>query len=102
MAFWEDETVHVDFWMYLEGNESAQWLFVFDLEESTPVGARPGIRLALVDDQITVEHKYPNPNIHQPDEQQFRIQETNGFILRLKPNYRVRKKVLLRFGKMMS
>lgn len=68
MAFWEDETVHVDFWMYLEGNESAQWLFLFDLEESTPVGAGPGIRLALVDDQITVEHKYPNPNIHQPDE----------------------------------
>ncbi|MGB1102832.1 MAG: heparin lyase I family protein [Crocinitomicaceae bacterium] len=68
MAFWEGETVHVDFWLYQEGNESAQWLFLFDLEEKVPVGAGPGIRIAIVDDQITVEHKFPNPNIHQADE----------------------------------
>jgi len=65
MAFWEGETVRIDFWCYLVGDASAQWLFLFDLEEKVPVGAGPGMRLALVDGQLTVEHKYPNPNLHQ-------------------------------------
>lgn len=68
MAFWEGEKVQVDFWLYLEGTKSAEWMFIFDLEEKTPIGAGAGMRLALVDDQITVEHKYPNPNIHQEEE----------------------------------
>jgi hypothetical protein len=67
MAFWEGETVVVDFWMYLEGNESCEWLFLFDLEEKVPVGAGPGMRLALVENQITLEHKFPNPNVFQPE-----------------------------------
>ncbi len=68
MAFWEGEVVNVDFWVFLEGNESAEWMFLFDLEEKTPIGAGAGIRLALVDEKLTVEHKYPNPNIHQAEE----------------------------------
>ncbi|MEM6699787.1 MAG: heparin lyase I family protein [Bacteroidota bacterium] len=68
MAFWEKETVFVDFWMYLEGEESANWLFVFDIEEQTAIGAGPGIRLALVENALLIEHKYPQPNIEQQGE----------------------------------
>lgn len=65
MAFWEGETVVVDFWCYLVGSEKIDWLFIFDLEEKVPVGAGPGMRLAVVNDQLLVEHKYPMPNITQ-------------------------------------
>lgn len=67
MAFWEDEVVRADFWVYLVGDASCEWLFLFDLEEKVPVGAGPGMRLALVDNKITLEHKFPNPNVHQDD-----------------------------------
>lgn len=67
MAFWEGETVMIDFWVYLVGTESAEWMFIFDLEEKVPIGAGPGMRLALVDDAITLEHKYPNPNVYQDE-----------------------------------
>lgn len=65
MAFWEGETVQADFWMYLEGNDPIDWLFIFDLEEKTAIGAGPGMRLAIVDDKILLEHKMPNPNVEQ-------------------------------------
>ncbi len=65
MAFWEKETVVVEFWCYLEGTENVDWLFFFDLEEKVPIGAGPGMRLAIVDNKILLEHKYPKPNIEQ-------------------------------------
>lgn len=65
MAFWEGESVYVDFWCYLEGNEDIDWLFIFDLEEKVPVGAGPGMRLAIVNNKLLVEHKFPSPNIVQ-------------------------------------
>lgn len=65
MAFWEGETVKVDFWCYLEGNEDIDWLFIFDLEEKVPVGAGPGMRLAIVENKLLLEHKYPQPNVEQ-------------------------------------
>ncbi|MEM8523302.1 MAG: heparin lyase I family protein [Bacteroidota bacterium] len=68
MAFWEGETVSADFWIYLEGNEESNWLFLFDLEEQATIGAGPGIRLALVENALLIEHKYPNPNIEQKGE----------------------------------
>lgn len=68
MAFWEGETVSVSAWYYLEGTASAQWLFLMDLEEQTAIGAGPGIRVAVVDEALTIEHKYPRPNIHQPED----------------------------------
>jgi hypothetical protein len=67
MAFWEGETVGIEAWYYIEGTASAQWMFLFDLEEKTSIGAGPGMRLALVNNQLLVEHKYPNPNINQID-----------------------------------
>lgn len=68
MAFWEGETVVSDFWCYLEGNKDANWLFIFDLEEKVPIGAGPGMRLAIVENQFLVEHKFPNPNLVQDGE----------------------------------
>jgi hypothetical protein len=65
MAFWEGETVKVDFWCYLEGNEDIDWLFIFDLEEKVPIGAGPGMRLAIVNNKLLLEHKYPQPNVEQ-------------------------------------
>jgi len=68
MAFWQGEVVRIDFWIYLVGNEPANWIFICDLEEKTPIGAGAGMRIAIVEDELTLEHKYPNPNIHQNDE----------------------------------
>ncbi|NOQ71822.1 MAG: hypothetical protein GQ574_07470 [Crocinitomix sp.] len=65
MAFWEDETVVIDMWYYVVGTENADWMFLFDIEEKTAIGAGPGMRLALVDNFLRVEHKYPNPDIKQ-------------------------------------
>jgi hypothetical protein len=65
MAFWSGETVQVDFWLYLEGNDAMDWLFIFDIEEQTAVGAGPGMRLAIVENKILLEHKYLNPNVLQ-------------------------------------
>lgn len=65
MAFWEKETVNIDFWIYIPGNNDLDWLFIFDLEEKVPIGAGPGMRLAIVNNQLLVEHKYPYPNIEQ-------------------------------------
>ena len=66
MAFWEGEVVSIDFWYYIVGTNKADWLFLFDLEEKTAIGAGPGMRLALEDNKLLVEHKYPNPDIRQP------------------------------------
>lgn len=65
MAFWEKETVHISAWYYLEGTGSAQWLFIMDLEEQAAIGAGPGMRLAIVDGALRVEHKFFNNDIIQ-------------------------------------
>ncbi|MGL4598607.1 MAG: heparin lyase I family protein [Bacteroidia bacterium] len=65
MAFWENEIMVVEAWYFIEGTDKADWLFLMDLEEQANIGAGPGMRLALVDDKIRVEHKYNNPDILQ-------------------------------------
>ena len=65
MAFWEGETVTINFWCYLADTAQIDWLFIFDLEEKVPVGAGPGMRLAIVNNQLLLEHKYNNPNVAQ-------------------------------------
>ena len=67
MAFWEGETVSVEAWYYLVDTLAVDWLFIFDLEEKTSIGAGPGMRLALVDNRLRVEHKFPNPDIKQKE-----------------------------------
>lgn len=68
MAFWEGETVRMSAWYFIEGTQSLQWLFLMDLEEQTAIGAGPGMRLALVDDQLRVEYKFNENDIIQPEE----------------------------------
>ncbi|MBP8916939.1 MAG: hypothetical protein KBG70_09370, partial [Chitinophagales bacterium] len=54
MAFWEGETVRLSGWYFIEGTNALDWLFLFDLEEQTAIGAGPGMRLALVNNQLLV------------------------------------------------
>lgn len=65
MAFYEDETVHITAWYFLHETELSDWLFIMDLEEQASISAGPGIRLAIVNNKLTVEHKYNKPNLFQ-------------------------------------
>ena len=65
MAYWGGETVRMTAWYYIKGTESLDWLFLMDLEEQTAVGAGPGMRLALVNNQLRVEHKFLEDDIVQ-------------------------------------
>ncbi|HNJ90493.1 MAG TPA: hypothetical protein PKK72_12515 [Chitinophagales bacterium] len=66
MAFWEGETMRASGWYYIPGDNELDWLFIMDLEEQTAIGAGPGIRLAIVDNCLMVEHKYLEDDIYQP------------------------------------
>lgn len=59
MAFWDGDVVKLSAWYYIEGSASANWIFLFDFEEDVPVGAGPGMRIAIADDYLLLEHKYP-------------------------------------------
>lgn len=65
MAFWEGQTVYLSAWYYLTGQEDFNWLFLMDIEEQAAIGAGPGMRLVLVEDQIRVEHKFNERDIVQ-------------------------------------
>ena len=65
MAFWAGETMRVSAWYYLEGTQKLDWLFLLDLEEQTAIGAGPGMRLTLVDNQLRVEYKFNEKDIVQ-------------------------------------
>ncbi len=66
MAFWEGETLRMSGWYFIDGNGSLEWLFIMDMEEQTPVGAGPGMRLALVDNKLRIEHKFNEKDVLQP------------------------------------
>jgi len=65
MAFWDGETIRVSAWYFIEGTQSIEWLFLFDLEEQTAIGAGPGIRLALVNNQLRMEYKFNEKDVVQ-------------------------------------
>ncbi len=66
MAFWDGETVRLSGWYFIEGTNLLDWVFLFDLEEQTAIGAGPGMRLALVNNQLLVEYKFYESSILQP------------------------------------
>lgn len=68
MAFWEEETVRISGWYFISGNESLQWLFLMDIEEQSVIGAGPGMRIALVDNQLRIEYKFNEKDIIQDSE----------------------------------
>lgn len=65
MAFWEGETMRVSAWYFIEGTKPLEWLFLFDLEERTAIGAGPGMRLALVNNKLRVEYKFNERDVIQ-------------------------------------
>lgn len=67
MAFWEGETVRLSAGYYIEGTQDLQWLFLMDLEEKTAIGAGPGMRIALVDNQLRIEYKFNEKDLIQPE-----------------------------------
>lgn len=80
MAFYEGETVRSSVWYYIDGEQELDWLFLLDLEEQTPIGAGPGMRVANVgsDNYATVEFKFKEGNLTQethsfPRNQWFKI-----------------------------
>jgi hypothetical protein len=66
-ALWEGDVIQVSAWYYVGDTIIGDWLFIMDLEESTPIGAGPGTRLAIVDGALALEHKYFQPSIFQPE-----------------------------------
>ncbi len=65
MAFWEDETVRLSGWYFIEGTNSLEWLFLMDIEEQTAIGAGPGMRVVLVDNKLRIEYKFNEKDIVQ-------------------------------------
>lgn len=80
MAFYEGETVRSTIWYYIDGTQELDWLFLLDLEEQTPIGAGPGMRVANVGNGnfAAVEFKFKEGNLTQetysfPRNQWFKI-----------------------------
>ena len=80
MAFYEGETVRSSIWYYIDGSQDLNWLFLLDLEEKTPIGAGPGMRVANVGSENygTIEFKFKQDNLEQqmhsfPRNQWFKI-----------------------------
>ncbi len=65
MAFWDGETVRISSWYFIEGTQLLEWLFLLDMEEQTAIGAGPGMRLALKNNQLRVEFKFNEKDILQ-------------------------------------
>ena len=65
MAFWEGDTVRMSANYYIDGNSKLDWLFLMDLEEQTAIGAGPGMRLAMVDNELRIEYKFDEKDITQ-------------------------------------
>ena len=65
MAFWEGETVRLRAWYYLANEEDLHWLFIMDLEEQATISAGPGMRLAIVDNQLRIEYKFLEDDLTQ-------------------------------------
>ena len=65
MSFKEGETVRMTVWYYIESNNLLDWLFLMDLEEQAAIGAGPGMRLALVDNKLRIEHKFNEKDVIQ-------------------------------------
>jgi len=82
MAFYEGDIVVAEMWYYIEGTEDAEWLFLFDIEEQATIGAGPGMRLALVENALVVEHKYLNPNIYQAEGNEILVPRNEWFKIR--------------------
>lgn len=67
MAMYDGQTVQLNAWYYLNGSQEEDYLFLMDLEESTPIGAGPGIRVGIdSENHLFIERKkYLEKDIYQ-------------------------------------
>jgi hypothetical protein len=65
MSFKEGETVRLSARYFIQGTDSLDWLFLIDLEEQTAIGAGPGMRLVMVNNQLRIEYKFNEKDITQ-------------------------------------
>jgi hypothetical protein len=66
LALREGKIVTASGWFYLDSNATLASLYLLDMEERTPIGAGPGMRV-LIDEanELQLNHKFPNPTLRQ-------------------------------------
>jgi hypothetical protein len=85
MAFWEGETIFLSAWYYIDTDADLPWLFIMDLEEKAVIGAGPGIRPYISENNsFGLNFKYLEPNIEQDVEKQILIPRKEWFKLSMK------------------
>jgi len=66
MAFFEGDVIRISAWYYIEAATSTGWIFLFDFEEQTAIGAGPGMRIADTQETgLVLEHKFYVDDIYQ-------------------------------------
>ena len=75
MAFYEGSTIEMSAWYFVENNGSKRYLFLMDLEESTAIGAGPGIRIGLDEDEALFleRKKYIQADIKQAQDEKIKF-----------------------------
>lgn len=97
MAFFEGDVVRISAWYYIEGTENKDWMFLFDFEEQTAIGAGPGLRLANTEATgITLEHKFYNDDVYQTEGQEITLPRNQWFNLTMEVKLHQKKKGYIR------
>lgn len=96
MAFYEGDVVKISAWYYIEGTQDKNWIFLFDFEEQSAIGAGPGMRLANSENGICVEHKFLNDDVYQPSGQEITLPRDRWFNLTLEVKLSQKKKGYVR------
>lgn len=85
MSFPEGETFQFSAWYFIEGNQPVDYIFLFDLEETVPVGVGPGMRVSISpDNQIILErNKMGMETIYQQAGSEIEVPRDQWFFLDL-------------------
>lgn len=71
LAFKEGDIIQFSGWFYIVGTADLNYIFLFDIEENTAIGAGPGMRIALEDPEgylVVERNKYLENTLRQdPD-----------------------------------
>ena len=80
LALPEKETVTVSAWYYIDTEDELPWLFLMDMEENVAIGAGPGIRVYISDNNsLGINFKYLEPNIEQDTANQMTVPRKEWF-----------------------
>ena len=85
MAYWENDTVQMSAWFYIEDTNKLNYLFLFDIEEAVAIGAGPGIRVAIDDEgYLLIErNKYGEKTLRQADDRKIKFPRNQWVHLKL-------------------